>query len=154
MMFYNKELFAEADVDLPPSKAENGWTWDEFVEVSKKLTKDANGKNPDQPGFNPDNIVQYGVSIPTNFNGWLPLVQSNGGDITNEDGTKLTLNTPEAKEALEKIHDLIYKHHVAPTPVQMENMPATSVSLQTKKVAMAIDGQCGLYSILQLQALI
>ncbi|MFS0615199.1 ABC transporter substrate-binding protein [Lederbergia ruris] len=147
MMFYNKALFEEASVELPPSKAEKGWTWDEFVEVAKKLTKDSNGKSPDQPGFNPKNIVQYGVSIPTNFNGWLPIVQSNGGDLTNEDGTELTLNTPEAKEALEKIHDLIYKHHVAPTPVQMENMPATSVSLQTKKVAMAIDGQWALLDI-------
>lgn len=147
MMFYNKSLFKEAGVDAPPSKAEDAWTWDELVKTAQKLTKDSKGRTADDANFNSKEIVQYGISIPSTFNGWLPMVLSNGGDIVNEDGTELTLNTPEAKEVFQNIHDLIYKYHVAPTPVQMENMPATSVSLQTKKVAMAIDGQWALLDI-------
>ncbi|WP_400246747.1 sugar ABC transporter substrate-binding protein [Niallia sp. JL1B1071] len=147
MMFYNKSLFEEAGVEVPPSKAEDAWTWDELIKTAQKLTKDSKGRTADESDFNPKEIMQYGISIPSTFNGWLPMVLSNGGDIINEEGTELTLNTPEAKEVFQNIHDLIYKYHIAPTPVQMENMPATSVSLQTKKVAMAIDGQWALLDI-------
>jgi len=147
MMFYNKSLFEEDGVEVPPSKAEDAWTWDELIKTAQKLTKDSKGRTADESDFNPKEIMQYGISVPSTFNGWLPMVLSNGGDIVNEEGTELTLNTPEAKEVFQNIHDLIYKYHVAPTPVQMENMPATSVSLQTKKVAMAIDGQWALLDI-------
>ena len=42
LIFYNKKIFDEAGIPYPPAKAEEAWTWDEFVEVAKKLTKDAN----------------------------------------------------------------------------------------------------------------
>lgn len=147
MMFYNRSLFEEAGVELPPTSAQQAWTWDQFVDAAKKLTKDGSGKHPDDPGFNPDNITQYGVSFPTSWLGWYPMLRSNGGDIVNEDATAFNLDTPEAREVLEKIHDLIYKYHVAPSPVQRENMPATSVALQSKKVAMSVDGQWALLDI-------
>lgn len=147
MMFYNKDLFKEAGVESPPTTGETAWTWDEFVAAAKKLTKDSAGKHPDDPDFNPDNIVQYGVSFPTTWMGWYPMLRSNGGDFVNEDATEFSLDTPEAREVLEKVHDLIYKDHVAPSPVQRENMPATSVALQSRKVAMSIDGQWTLLDI-------
>ncbi|SEC75191.1 sugar ABC transporter substrate-binding protein [Paenibacillus sp. GP183] len=143
-MYYNKDLFKEAGVQLPPSKASEAWTWDQFVETAKKLTKDKNGKTPLDAGFDPKNIVQYGVSVPTWSAGWYPFLLSNGADITNEDGTKYTMNSPEAVEVFQKLQDLMYKHFVAPTATQQQNMPATNVRLQTKKVAMAIDGQWSL----------
>ena len=34
MINYNRDLFDEAGVDYP----KEGWTWDEFREVAKKLT--------------------------------------------------------------------------------------------------------------------
>ena len=51
LMFYNKALFDEAGVELPPSKAADAWTWDEFVEIAKKLTKDRNGNDATSPGL-------------------------------------------------------------------------------------------------------
>lgn len=143
-LYYNKDLFEEAGVAPPPTKGENAWTWDEFVETAKKLTKDNNGNTPFDPGFNPNSIVQYGVSFPTWIGGWYPFLLSNGGDITNDDGTQYTLDSPEAIEVFQKLQDLMYVHHVAPTATQQQNMPATNVRLQTKKVAMAIDGQWAL----------
>ena len=39
-MYLNKDVFAEAKVDLPP----HDWTWDQFVDTAKKVTfKRANG---------------------------------------------------------------------------------------------------------------
>jgi len=88
--------------------------------------------------------VQYGISFPTWWGGWYPFLLSNGADLTNEDGTKYAMNSPESIEVFQKLQDLMYKYHVAPTATQQQNMPATNVRLQTKKVAMAIDGQWAL----------
>ncbi|MDQ8736347.1 sugar ABC transporter substrate-binding protein [Paenibacillus sp. LHD-38] len=143
-MYYNKDLFEEAGIELPPTNGDSAWTWDQFVDVAKKLTKDSSGKTPNDPGFDPKNIVQYGISFPTWFGGWYPLLLSNEADITNADGSKFTMNSPEAIEVFTKLQDLMYKDFVAPTATQQQNMPATNVKLQTKKVAMAIDGQWAL----------
>jgi multiple sugar transport system substrate-binding protein len=143
-LFYNKDLFSEADVEFPPASPDEAWTWDEFVQAAQRLTKDINGKHPTESGFDPNNIVQYGVSFPTSWVGWYPFLVSNGADITNEDGTEYTLNRPEAVEVLQKLQDLMFTYHVAPTAIQLYNMSTTSARLETKKVAMAIDGQWNL----------
>jgi multiple sugar transport system substrate-binding protein len=139
-LFYNKDLFEKSDVEVPPASADEAWTWSEFVQAAQQLTIDSNGNNALSPSFDQKNIVQYGASFPTWFAGWYPLLVSNGGSITNDDGTKYTMNSPEAVEVFQNLQDLMYKYHVAPTPTQRENMPATSILLQTQKVAMMIDG--------------
>jgi len=140
-VFYNKDIVDSVEGVEIPSSAEEAWTWDEFVEVAQKLTIDNNGNNALSPDFDSGSIKQYGVNIPIWYVTWYPLLKSNGGDITNEDGTEFTMNSPEAVEVFQNLQDLMYKYHVAPTPTQQENLPATSIALQTKQVAMTIDGQ-------------
>ncbi len=141
ILYYNKALFEDAGVDLPPSEAADAWTWDEFVEAAKKLTKDRNGNDATSPDFDPKAIQTYGISFPQWWGGYLPFVYSNGGDLANEAGTELLLNQPAAVEVLQKMQDLIYVHHVAPTPAQSQTFPSADVMMQTGKVAMTIDGQ-------------
>ena len=139
--YYNKDLFDEAGVAYPPATAEEAWTWDEFVTVANKLTKDGNGNDATSPDFDPNNIQTYGISFPRWWGVYLPLIGSNGGELANEAGTELLLNQPEAVEVLQQLQDLIYVHHVAPTPTQSEALPAaTEVMMQTGKVAMIFDG--------------
>jgi multiple sugar transport system substrate-binding protein len=38
VIFYNKDLFDAAGVEYLPTKVEDRWTWDEFVDNMKKLT--------------------------------------------------------------------------------------------------------------------
>ena len=140
-IFYNKDMFEAAGVELPPTKAENAWTWDEFVHVAKQLTIDRNGKNALDPEFDPQNIKQYGAYFPTWWGPWMSMVYSNGGDYISADGSKFTLNEPAATEAIQKMADLINVHHVAPSPAQASSLPAPAVALQSKLVAMDIDGQ-------------
>ncbi|MCD9025274.1 ABC transporter substrate-binding protein [Cohnella silvisoli] len=140
-LFYNEDIFNDAGLTPPPSKASEAWTWDEFVEVAKKLTVDTKGRNAADADFDPKNIKQYGVNVPTWWGSYSNFIYSNGGDFVSEDGKSFALNQPAAVEALQKVADLINVHHVAPSPVQAKNIPATNVALQTKKVAMAIDGQ-------------
>ena len=140
VMYYRKDLFDEAGVAYPPSDPDDAWTWDEFVEVAKELTVDRNGNRASSPDFDPNAIRTYGVAFPRWWAGYLPFIYSNGGRFASEDGTRLMLNEPEAVEVLQAMQDLIYLHHVAPTPSQAQAMPSTDVMMQSGQVAMDING--------------
>lgn len=139
-LVYNKEIFEEYGVELPPTKAEEAWSWDEFVHVAKQLTIDQNGKNALDAAFDSTKIKQFGVSYMTGWTGYMPLVLSNGGNYLSEDGTEFWLNKPEATEAIQKLADLINVHKVNPTPAQAKSIPSSATALQSKRVAMSVDG--------------
>jgi multiple sugar transport system substrate-binding protein len=140
VLFYNKELFDDAGIAYPPSRAEAAWGWDQFVETAKKLTKDRQGRDATNPEFDPGAIQTYGVAFPTDAVAYIPLIYSNGGRFADDAGTELLLNKPEAVEVLQQMADLIYVHHVAPTPAQTESLPATDVMMKSRKVAMDMNG--------------
>jgi multiple sugar transport system substrate-binding protein len=140
LIYYNKDVFDAAGVSYPPADPDKAWTWDEFVANAKKLTKDRSGKHPDDPGFDPNNIDTYGVTLPSWWAGWYPFVVSNGGEFASADGKHLLLNSPEAVEALQRFKDLIYKDHVMPNPTQTSTLPTGDVLMQSRKVAMSMDG--------------
>ncbi len=141
LTYYNKELFDKAGVPYPPAKADEAWTWDEFLANAKKLTKDRAGHDAADPAFDPTQIATYGVAIsPHYWNYYLPFIYSAGGKFASDDGKQLLLNQPASVDALQKIQDLFYKWHVAPTPTQSKNMPTADILMQSRKVAMAIDG--------------
>lgn len=141
LLYYNKKLFDAAGISYPPASADKAWTWDQYVEVARKLTKDRNGKTPNDAGFDADNIVQYG----TDFNRlnwmWPVLAYSNGGGIMSPDGKQLWLGKPETAEAMQAIADLYLKEKVAPSVSAKNSMPSLDVTLLTGKVAMATSGQ-------------
>jgi multiple sugar transport system substrate-binding protein len=138
-LFYNVDLFREAGVDLPPEKAEDAWTWDQFVLAAKKLTIDRNGRNALSSEFDPDHIEQYGVR----FNTWMwhLLVPSNDTSVIAPDGSGMNLNDPAVIDAVQKLADLVYVHHVAPSPLEEKNLPQPHLALHSKKIAMDLDGQ-------------
>lgn len=139
-LVYNKEIFEEYGVELPPTKAEDAWSWDEFVEVAKQLTIDQKGRNALDPEFDASKIKQFGVNYAIGWTGYMPLVLSNGGNYLSEDGTEFGLNKPEATEAIQQLADLINVHKVNPTPAQTKSIPSTATALQSKRVAMCVDG--------------
>jgi multiple sugar transport system substrate-binding protein len=142
LLWYNKKVMQDAGVEPPPAEASKAWTWDQTVENADKLTFDQDGRRPSESGFDPKQIRQFGLSANWNGYGWYPLIRSNGGDLVDETGTKYTLDSPECVEVLQNLQDLIYVHRVCPTPAQVgNNAPTTTVQLQTKRIAMAIDGQ-------------
>src|SRR5947199_118087 len=63
-LWYNKALFDEAKLPLPPTKVGEqyqGKTWDMAAlrELAMKLTVDKNGNDATSPGFDASNIVQW-----------------------------------------------------------------------------------------------
>jgi len=140
-LFYNKDLFDAAKLPYPPAKPEEAWTWDQFVDVAKKLTIDKNGRNASEPGFDPKNIKQFGVTFNNFYGTVMANVLNNNGSWVSSDGMAFTLDQPEATEAIQRIADLINVHHVMPSPLQSKSIPSSAVALQSKLAAMAMDGQ-------------
>jgi ABC-type glycerol-3-phosphate transport system substrate-binding protein len=111
-LFINKTAFTNAGVDpeaAPPT------TWEGWVELFQQLTLDANGNNAASADFDPENVVQWGFTVGEwpNVNFQAALAQ-NGGRIISEDGTTITVNSPEGVEALQHFIDLVYTYHVSP----------------------------------------
>lgn len=101
VLYWNKEAFAAAGLDpnTPPA------TWEEMVEMGKKLVKkDENG-----------NVTQWGVRIPTSgFPYWLFQGLSTQNDVilANAEGNKTNFDDPKVVEALEYLVSLSTEHGV------------------------------------------
>lgn len=106
-VYYNKSLFDKAGLAYP----KDGWTWDEFVNDAKAIS-----------ALSTSEEKIWGVGIDPQLIRLAPFVWQNGGDIVDnlEHPTRLTLDTPEAKEAFQWFVDLQVKHHVVAT--QEENI--------------------------------
>ncbi len=146
LLFYNKDLFDRAGLPYPPADPAQAWTWEQFVAVAKQLTVDANGARPGDAGFDPASIATYGAAFDKTYEGWTfyPFIFSNGGEVVDDAGTRLLLDAPEAAEALQAMADLMWVHHVAPTPQQDANLPSYVTMLQTGNLAMHISGHWSL----------
>ena len=151
-IFYNTECFEEIGMELPPTDINASWTWDEFIDVAKKLTFDVNGNDATSPDFDATNIRQYGIYINPNDLTLLSIfLDSNGADLLTEDGSKLALDAPEAKEVIQALHDMIFVHHVCPIPADFSAMPDGPTWLANKQCAMFITGQWVLLDIGKLE---
>ena len=138
-LWFNRTMFDEAGIDHPPTTIEDAWSWDEFIEVARQLTFDANGNNPGDPGFDAENIVQYGAYV----NQWAWQLEvwalSNGGRWYSQDGTSIVFDDA-AIQGMQNVYDLHLVHQVAPfNPAQTDS--GWWDSLGAGNVAMATEGQ-------------
>jgi ABC-type glycerol-3-phosphate transport system substrate-binding protein len=108
----NLDLFEAAGLD-PNVYPEN---YEETVALLQQLTLDANGNNAASPDFDPENVVQWGISPEWLWTDWLSYSWGSGGGLTSEDGTTATINSEGNVLALQRMYDLIYVHHVMPAP--------------------------------------
>ncbi|HNT77821.1 MAG TPA: extracellular solute-binding protein [Anaerolineae bacterium] len=135
--YYNRSLFEELGVEPPSNDPDEAWDWEKFLDVARELTVDANGKHPNDSGFDVDRVERWGVYWPT---WWIPLhaaVQSNGVDWVDPETQQIVLDKPEAMEALQRIADLTLVHHVAPTAASFDALGMGEAEfLETKKVAL------------------
>lgn len=140
-MYYNKDMLMEAGIDLPSTDAASPWSWDEFVENAKKITKDSNGNGPGDEGFDPDSISVYGTMMPTDWVKFVALLHTNGVGILNEAGDALGISTPEGIEVIQAIADLGNTIHCAPSSAMAKGaFSDASAMLMNGQVAMVIDG--------------
>ncbi len=109
LVYYNKKLFDEAGVPYP----KGDWTWPEpFLSICKKLTKKDKSGRFVHWAF----ADAYGTSAD-------PFMLSNGGFYTDREWypTRMTLDTPQVLEAYRFRWDMVWTHHVSPTPEQLQS---------------------------------
>jgi multiple sugar transport system substrate-binding protein len=85
VLYYRTDLAAKAGWDQPPT------SWDELKQFAKDLHSNAG--------------VKYGINLPPGATGswqtFMPFAWSNGASLTNDAGTKYTIDSPQMVEALE-----------------------------------------------------
>jgi multiple sugar transport system substrate-binding protein len=120
VIYYNPEAFERAGVEPPTSD----WTWEEFLDVAQRLTLDAEGRNAQDPDFDRENVVQYGLRVRQFLFENIPFIWAAGGDVISPDGTTTDgyLNSPETIRAIEFLRDMVTVHGVAPEPSALDQM--------------------------------
>jgi len=122
MMYYRKDLLEEYGRTEPPR------TWDELIAFGKWATKDLNGDGTiDQWG-----VVHAGVPETHFGDVVVTLLHQLGGKVY--DDNKITVNSPEARQALQAIVDLRNKHKISPPGV---NTYGSNECLQALKAGSA-----------------
>ncbi|WP_027893566.1 ABC transporter substrate-binding protein [Calidithermus chliarophilus] len=113
VVYYNKNLFDKAKVPYPKP----GWTWNDFLQTAKALTKDTDGDGT------PD---QFGLGTEASIFRVAPFIWQNRGDLVDdpENPKRLTLDAPATKEALQWFMDLQVKHKVVPNKLLEKARPS------------------------------
>ncbi len=127
VVYYNKEIFKKYNVALPNKY----WTFDDFLVLAKKLTKDTD---------NDGKTDIWGVSFDENLLFYLPYLMSEGGGVLSDDLKTSIIDTPESQKGLKFYADLRNKYHVAPTQAQSASATMAQLFLQGK-LAMQISGR-------------
>ena len=87
---------------LPAAKFD--WTWDEFLQWCLAVRKTDGGR-----------VTRFAIYPFGPEKLWV----TNGGSMFNETMTRCTANSPQAREASAFYYDLMFKHKVIPTPVDI-----------------------------------
>lgn len=124
-IFYNRKLFDEANVDYP----DGSWTWNDFLETAKKLTKrGSHGR-----------VGQFGAAFNLFGGNEAFFIKQNGGKFWNKDRTECLIDSPETREAIQFLKDLIVKHHVCPQP-QEERTQTAHEAFGAGRIGMYLTG--------------
>ena len=124
------DLIEESDkIDLS-KYPEAGWTWDDFRETAKKLTK-ADGS-------------QYGTAIkPGSYQeSWYSTIYAYGGEVLSEDKTKSGFDDPKTIEGMQVIEGIIQDGSMPDYSVVSEN--ETTALMENGTVAMTFQGSWSL----------
>jgi multiple sugar transport system substrate-binding protein len=128
-IYYNKSMFDAAGVPYPPSHGKTPWTWDQFIEAAKKLTK-PNGR---QWGVTWESTPLWDNYLTSNF------IYGAGGRNFDDERRHCIIHSEEAAAGIQFMADLIHKHKVSPTPAELAG---SSISyFESGLSAMMLNGQ-------------
>jgi len=129
VIYYNKALFDAVGLTYPTDE----WTWDGFLETAKAMTQDTDN----------DGVTDiYSFGIDATIVRPAPFIWMNGGDLVDDPAapTRLTLDTPESKEALAWFMALQLVHQVTPNAVAEEAESSLS-RFMNGRLAMFMDSR-------------
>lgn len=101
VMYYNKTMFDEAGIAYP----QDGWTWDEFLETARALTKE-------------DGSV-YGYGLSSSYFQLTPWWTTNDAYPTTEDYSAPALNSEGMVESVEFLNRMV-EENITPDPISSD----------------------------------
>ena len=114
-LFYNKKLFAEARVPPPPGRWETPWSFGEFLDTAKGLTKRDRSGRVGQWGFVDSYVASYSAGM-FGMNNGVPW------STPRMNPTHLNFDNEAFLEAIQFYADLSRKHKVGPTTSETQSM--------------------------------
>jgi multiple sugar transport system substrate-binding protein len=124
LVYIGLDLFKGAGIPLP----EKDWTWDDFVDIAYKLTVDKDGDG---------RVDQFGALFYANTLDSLSVLASYGACWMNGEMTKIAIDSPEARQALDVYVDLLFRKKSMPTTGEQSLRDGT-VMMLTGKVGMVM----------------
>lgn len=105
---YNKDVFDRAGVAYPSGD----WTWDEYVDVARRLTRDTDGDGA---------VDQWGAYFDRRVFLWIPWIWAGGGDVLCAGGTRASgcLDAPATIEAIRFYTSWVTGERIAPRVVML-----------------------------------
>lgn len=128
-LWYNRALFEEAKIS--PLSTTEAISYDELLEIGKKLTKKSGGKTE-----------VYGLGLEWAWNLWAPIsmmILQQGGELYNSDLTETDMTTPQALRALKWYVDFA-QAGVGPTSLDPAPDGADLSLFLAKRMAITQDG--------------
>lgn len=125
-LFYNKAIFDEMNVEYP----KDGMSWEELLDLAQKTTTE------NHYGF---------ASVNTGNVCYQNFIYSNQGRISAADNAGCQVNEAPAVEAIQFLHDMMYKYQVSPTYSEMQEMSANDM-FAAGQIAMMTNGSWKLQS--------
>ena len=115
-LWVNTDMFAKEGISPPSgdySTTTGGWTFDQFVEAARRLTKWEGGAR----------ASQYGFVLNTAINGgYGQFVWGNGAELFDKDFKRCLADDERVVEALQVMLDLRFKQRVAPDTAALNEM--------------------------------
>jgi len=121
-LWINTDMFAREGITPPPgdySTTTGGWTFDQFIDAARRLTKSDGGVRASQYGF------LLGTAL---RGGYGQFVWGNGGELFDKDFKRCTVDDERVVEALQLMQDLRYKHRVTPDSPALAEMQRAGIN--------------------------
>jgi multiple sugar transport system substrate-binding protein len=131
-LYYNKKLFAESGVRPPPGRWEQPWSFTEFLDTAKALTKRGRSGRVSQWGYVDSWLASYSAGLFGVNNGvaW---------SAARENPTHLNFDNEAFLDGIQFYADLANKHHVAPTASETQSMSTMDLFI-SGRAAMVLGG--------------
>ena len=131
-LFYNKKLFADAGVRPPPGRWEQPWSFSQFLDTAKALTKRGRSGRVSQWGYVDSWAWSYSAGL-FGMNNGVPW------STPRMNPTHLNFDNDAFLEGIQFYADLANKHKVAPTASETQSMSTMDLFI-SGRAAMALGG--------------
>lgn len=131
-LFYNTRLFAEAGVPPPPGRWDSPWTFDEFLDAAKALTRKTEDGRVVQWGFVDTWSPPYSAAM-FGMNNGVPWA------VPRVNPTHLNFDNDDFLAGIQFYADLATVHRVAPAVADTQSISTTSL-FTAGQAAMALGG--------------